>query len=95
MGLAVEMTALKNGLASWAKELERFREHAVEGFADHVRPERGKRAQPVNAAEYLRRTVDEYHAMVRKCEGMKEGVDMAFMMVSFWLFILGMIRYEG
>ncbi|KAK0704420.1 hypothetical protein B0H67DRAFT_648859 [Lasiosphaeris hirsuta] len=79
--LAEEMGLLQNGLVGWARELERFREYAASGFVDHVVDEGGRRVQLVNAGKYLGRTVDEYAAMVMKGERMKEGVDMAVLMV--------------
>jgi hypothetical protein len=81
VGFAAEMRLLRNGLVSWAREVERFRAKAAGEFPRCVK---GDEKYPLlDAAEYLDRTVDEYAAMVRRCEGMLEQASMTFQMVSF------------
>jgi len=93
VGLAAKMTMVRNGLVSWAKELERFRARVGGEFgremvlrvaaAQHGGGGEGEVRMPLlDAGEYLDRTVDEYAAMVRRCEGMLEQVSMTFQMVS-------------
>ncbi|KAK0610882.1 hypothetical protein B0T14DRAFT_607077 [Immersiella caudata] len=79
VGLAGEMRLLRNGLVSWARELARFREKA--GGNEFPRCVGGDGKLPLlDVGEYLDRTVDEYEAMVRRCEGMLEQVSMTFQM---------------
>ncbi|KAK4447296.1 hypothetical protein QBC34DRAFT_496178 [Podospora aff. communis PSN243] len=78
VGLAAEMRLLRNGLVSWARELGRFRERLGGDFERCVGGD--EKLPLLDAGEYLDRTVDEYEAMVRKCEGMLEQVSMTFQM---------------
>jgi hypothetical protein len=86
VGLAGEVTLLRNGLVSWAREMERFGERTRGDFdfdfgaAVVVDADGGE--QSSFAKEYLERTGDEYAAMVRKCEGLLGQVSMAFQMVG-------------
>lgn len=81
VGLGAEMTLLRNGLVSWARQLERLKGKAVVDFASSVG---GSGKMPLlDAAEYLDREVDEYQIMVSRCEGMLSQVSMTFQMVSF------------
>jgi hypothetical protein len=81
VGLGAEMTLLRNGLVSWARELERLKDKAVKDFANSVG---GSEKVPLlDPGEYLDREVDEYQMMVRRCEGMLSQVSMTFQMVSF------------
>jgi hypothetical protein len=89
VGLAGEVTLLRNGLVSWAREMERFGERTRGDFdfgAGVVVDADGGEHRPslglVDAKEYLERTGDEYAAMVRKCEGLLGQVSMAFQMVG-------------
>lgn len=79
VGLAAEMTLLRNGLVSWARELERFKAKAVVDFGSSAGG--GGKLPLLDAGEYLEREVDEYQMMVRRCEGMLEQVSMTFQMV--------------
>lgn len=88
VGLGAEMTLLRNGLVSWARELERLKGKAVVDFASSVA---GSGKFPLlNAGEYLDREVDEYQMMVSRCEGMLSQVSMTFQMVSFAWVIRGL-----
>ena len=69
---------LRNGLVSWARELERSKAKAVVDFGSSA----GSGKLPLlDPGEYLEREVDEYQMMVRRCEGMLEQVSMTFQMV--------------
>ncbi len=76
VGLAADMTGLRNGLVGWKREVERFRERMGK-----LRGGLGREEE----REYLKRTADEYGSMVRRCEGLLGQVGMAFQMVSFLL----------
>ncbi|KAK0715322.1 hypothetical protein B0H67DRAFT_537688 [Lasiosphaeris hirsuta] len=78
VGLAAEMTLLRNGLVSWAKELERLKGKAINDFETAVGGD--PKLPLLNPGEYLDRTVDEYETMVRRCEGMLSQVSMTFQM---------------
>ena len=87
VGVAAEMRLLRNALVSWGREMGRFGASLGEGGkarGDFAREVDGDKRFPLlDAGEYLERTVDEYAAVVRKCEGMLEQVSMTFQMVSF------------
>ncbi|KAK0648507.1 hypothetical protein B0T16DRAFT_408321 [Cercophora newfieldiana] len=78
VGKAGEMRLLTNGLVSWAREMERFKEKVAREFPSCVGKD--EKFPLLDAGEYLDRTVDEYGAMVRRCEGMLEQVSMTFQM---------------
>jgi len=97
IGLAADVTLLRNGLTSWVRAMQRFRERAAEDFCwtasggEEERDE-GQFLPLLSLEESLEQTEDEYGAMVRKCEGLLGQVSMAFQMVGLFrseLFPLG------
>jgi len=104
VGLAAEMRLLRNGLVSWARELERFGGKVVARgeFPTRVSVKANvngvgndKEYPLLDAGDYLDRTVDEYAAMVRRCDGMLEQVSMTFQMVSFFSLFFVPLKYQG
>lgn len=78
VGLSGELTLLKNCLVSWVGELQRL-ELPASQFP--VMVDKNPALPLLNAIKYRKRTIDEYDAMIRKCDKLLSQVSMTFQMV--------------
>ncbi|KAK4246021.1 hypothetical protein C7999DRAFT_15813, partial [Corynascus novoguineensis] len=89
IGLAADVTLLRNGLTSWVRAMQRFRERAAGDFCwtasgGEKDKDEGQSLPLLDLEEFLEQTEDEYAAMVRKCDGLLGQVSMAFQMVGLF-----------